>query len=65
MSEYQTTPLLNKKPTLVMLQPAIFSTLSLLLLYSIYSLQAYLNVLEHNITVLNSGNKNQIIQQLS
>ena len=65
MSEYQPTPLLNKKPTLVMLWPPIFSTLSLLLLYSIYSLQAYLNVLEHNITVLKSGNKNQIIQQLS
>ena len=45
MSEYQTTPLLNKKPTLVMLRPAIFSTLSLLLLYSIYSLQVYLNVI--------------------
>ena len=45
MSEDQATPLLNKKPTLVMLWSAIFSTLSLLLLYSIYSLQVYLNVI--------------------
>ena len=44
MSEDQPTPLLVKNPTLVMLWPVIFTTLTLLLLYNIYSLQVYLRI---------------------